>query len=261
MKHLVLTLLSVLIFTSAVIADESADAKESLTFVLVHGATGGGWDWKDVANRLAARGHTVYRPTLSGLGERHHLLNANIDLTTHINDIENLLVFEELQEVILVGHSYGGMVLTGVMDKQPSRIRHAIFLDAAVPDHGMSAIETWGGLSPDTRVEGNVVYFSWLDESAPAPKDVPHPYKSITEPVSYKNPAAHAINATYVAFVPEGVSIEERTKDPSWIRAKARGWSMRVFDGDHVIYRQKPAAITQLLIDSTNDRNSVSPKN
>jgi pimeloyl-ACP methyl ester carboxylesterase len=85
------------------------------TYVLVHGASGGGWDWKTMDELLTADGHTVYRPTLTGLGENVHLSNPDIDLTTHINDIANVILFEDLKDVVLVGHSYGGMVITGVI--------------------------------------------------------------------------------------------------------------------------------------------------
>src|SRR5688572_6804553 len=108
------------------------------TFVLVHGATAGGWEWKSTGNFLLADGHTVYRPTLTGLGERMHLNGPDIDLQTHINDVVNLILFEDLHDIVLTGHSYGGMVITGVMDRVPERIKHVVFLDAAVPDDGMS---------------------------------------------------------------------------------------------------------------------------
>jgi pimeloyl-ACP methyl ester carboxylesterase len=89
------------------------------TFVLVHGGGHGGWCWKRVAARLRHAGHEVFTPTLTGLGERAHLLHEEIDLTTHIQDIVGVLRWEELSHVVLCGHSYGGMVITGVADKAP----------------------------------------------------------------------------------------------------------------------------------------------
>ena len=85
------------------------------TYVIVHGASGGGWDWRTMDELLTAGGHTVYRPTLTGLGEKMHLANADINLTTHIDDIANVILFEDLDEVVLVGHSYGGMVITNLI--------------------------------------------------------------------------------------------------------------------------------------------------
>lgn len=106
------------------------------TFVLVHGAWHGGWCWRDVRTGLEAQGHTVYTPTLTGLGERAHLLTADVSLQTHIQDIVGVIEAEELQTVTLVGHSYGGMVISGVVDAVPDRISKLIYLDAALPQNG-----------------------------------------------------------------------------------------------------------------------------
>jgi len=103
------------------------------TFVLVHGGAHGGWCWRRVARLLRAAVHEVYTPTLTGLGERSHLLGARVDLDMHVTDIVNLLAYEDLNDVILAGHSYGGMVITGVADRLPGRIGHLVFLDALQP--------------------------------------------------------------------------------------------------------------------------------
>ncbi|QDK34631.1 alpha/beta fold hydrolase [Sphingomonas sp. IC081] len=108
------------------------------TFVLVHGGGHGGWCYKPVAQGLRALGHEVHAPSLSGLGDRKHLLGPAIDLDTHIDDIAQLLEYEDLREVILVGHSYGGMVITGAADRQPGRVGHRVYLDAAYPCDGES---------------------------------------------------------------------------------------------------------------------------
>ncbi|HZT50589.1 MAG TPA: alpha/beta hydrolase [Stellaceae bacterium] len=111
------------------------------SFVLVHGAWHGGWCWRRVADRLVAKGHRVFAPTLSGLGERSHLLSPAIDLSLHITDVLNVLRWEELQDVVLCGHSYGGMVVTGVADKAAARIRTLVYVDAFVPESGESWLE------------------------------------------------------------------------------------------------------------------------
>lgn len=109
------------------------------TFVLVHGSKHGGWCWKRVAEGLRGQGHEVYCPSLSGVGERAHLAeSAVINLETHILDISELLFFEDLRHVLLVGHSYGGMVITGVADRVPERVGHLVYLDAVVPHDGES---------------------------------------------------------------------------------------------------------------------------
>src|SRR4029453_13164243 len=111
------------------------------TFVLVHGAWHGGWCWKRVAALLRQAGHEVFAPTLTGLGERAHLMSAAIDLHTHIQDILNVLQWEELSDVVLCGHSYGGMVISGVADRVPERIPSLVYVDAFVPRDGQSLVD------------------------------------------------------------------------------------------------------------------------
>src|SRR5580700_2534506 len=101
----------------------------SATYVLVHGGGHGGWCWQRVVPLLRAAGHEVYTPTLTGLGERSHLLRPDIDLDTHIADVVGVLRYEDLTDVILVGHSYGGMVITGVADRALARIGQLVYLD------------------------------------------------------------------------------------------------------------------------------------
>lgn len=106
------------------------------TFVLVHGAWHGGWCWRDTRNYLQDQGHRVFTPTLTGHGERIHLRRPEVNLTTHVTDIVNVIEWEELDNIILVGHSYGGMIITGVCDAVKDRIAHAIYLDAMIPKDG-----------------------------------------------------------------------------------------------------------------------------
>ena len=109
-------------------------------FVLVHGAWHGGWCYRDTAAALRAAGHTVFTPTHSGVGDRSHQSAENITLETHIRDVSGCIEFEELNDVILCGHSYGGMVITGVADRMADRIKALVYLDAFVPEHGDSLI-------------------------------------------------------------------------------------------------------------------------
>ena len=112
------------------------------TYVLVHGAFHGGWCWVRVAERLRALGHRVFTPTLTGVGERSHLLNPSIDMQTFVQDVLGVIESEELDEVILVGHSFGGAPVTGVADRIPDRLRHLLFLDAAVAQSGVTMLST-----------------------------------------------------------------------------------------------------------------------
>jgi pimeloyl-ACP methyl ester carboxylesterase len=110
-------------------------------FVLVHGAYHGGWCWRDTATVLRGQGHTVYCPSLTGLGERAHLASLEVGLPTHIDDIANLIHWEDLQEVILVGHSYGGVVIGGVADALAHKIKALVFVDALLPQDGLSVMQ------------------------------------------------------------------------------------------------------------------------
>ena len=146
MKNALFNLVALLagtLFLSPVYAS-AGPSSGKYTFVLVHGATAGGWEWKSTGKFLSDDGHTVYRATLTGLGERAHLNSPDADLQTHISDVVNLILYEDLHDVVLTGHSYGGMVITGVIDRIPERIRHVVFLDAAVPDDGMSIWDLFG---------------------------------------------------------------------------------------------------------------------
>ena len=123
------------------------------TFVLVHGSCHGGWCWKKVTPLLRKDGHEVYTPTLTGLGERSHLVSNDIGLDTHILDITQVLEYESLNEVILVGHSYGGLVIAGVAEKVPERIRRLIYLDAYIPQDNKSAFDIESYLETISRFE------------------------------------------------------------------------------------------------------------
>jgi pimeloyl-ACP methyl ester carboxylesterase len=109
------------------------------TFVLVHGTWHGGWVWRDVRRLLRADGHLVFTPTCTGCGEREHLSSPEVGLDTHIQDVVNVIEYEELEDVVLVGHSFAGMTITGVADRLKDRIRHIVFFDALVPREGRMA--------------------------------------------------------------------------------------------------------------------------
>ena len=223
--------------------------KAIYTYVLVHGASGGGWDWKTVDQLLSSKGHNVYRATLTGLGERAHLASPDIDLTTHIDDVANLILFEQLEQVVLVGHSYGGMVISGVMNRIPQTIRKVFFLDAFVPADGMSAVDMWDGFS-DYKVVDGMVYFPWLDNRNPLPGDVPQSLKTLTEPVSFGNPEALDLPVTYIPFVESYVKGKVRAQfDPSWKRAKSRSWNIVVLESDHNAQRSHPEELVGLLVE------------
>lgn len=115
------------------------------TYLVCHGAWSAGWAWKKLRPLLRAAGHEVFTPSYTGLGERAHLAHPLVDLETHIADILGVIEAEDLADVILVGHSYGGMVATGVADRVPGRIRHLLYLDAFVPTDGQSLSDLVAG--------------------------------------------------------------------------------------------------------------------
>jgi pimeloyl-ACP methyl ester carboxylesterase len=176
------------------------------TFVLVHGSMHGGWCWKKVAPLLRAVGHEVYTPSLTGLGERVHLARPDIDLDTHIADIANLLVFENLTGVVLVGHSYAGAVIAGVADRAPERIAHLVYLDAVVISDGQAVLDLfppeirtvrraqveaegdgWRIPPPDPVAWG----VTGADDAAwVRAKVVPQPFKTFTQPIRLAHPSA-----------------------------------------------------------------------
>lgn len=137
------------------------------TFVLVHGAGHGGWCYQRVARLLRAQGHEVHAPSLTGLGDRAHLLTSETTLSTHIEDVVRLIEMEDLSEVILAGHSYGGMVITGAAGRIADRIAHLVFLDAAIPADG-EALEDSSpavreGIKSESRMVDGVELVLWPD--------------------------------------------------------------------------------------------------
>ena len=254
-----IAMLAGLLWLLATVAHAAPTAQKQ-TFVLVHGATAGGWEWKRTGQFLTDDGHTVYRATLTGLGEREHLHSVDIDLQTHIGDVVNLILFEDLHDVVLTGHSYGGMVVTGVMDRIPERIRHVVFLDAAVPQDGQSLWDLFGsrGPLPADRFRDGFMQVPWVKPGDRPPYSVKQSIRCFEQPVSYRNPAALARPVTYVAFVPRDQKIEERAKtDRSWQNAQARGWTMRTFPGGHVAQQEDARGVASLIEAAVDDRNRV----
>jgi pimeloyl-ACP methyl ester carboxylesterase len=113
----------------------------SKTFLVCHGAWSAGWAWKKMHPLMQAAGHRLVTPTYTGLGERAHLAHPGIDLNSHIEDMLNVIKYEDLRDIVLVGHSYGGMVATGVADRARDKVRQLIYIDAFVPQDGQSLLD------------------------------------------------------------------------------------------------------------------------
>lgn len=200
------------------------------TYVLVHGGWAGGWQWKEVGKRLQAAGHEVYRPSLTGHGEREHLANPDISLDTHIQDIVNVLEYEALDAVILVGYSYSGIVITGVAERIPHRISQLVYLDAYLPRNGESLTDLLGPDLTGFVLEAAKAYGNgWVVPHDPphADRRTPQLVKPALDPVTLGNPMAATIPRTFVhctaitdppnAFVaPIARRAQEVRSDPRW---------------------------------------------
>jgi len=224
-------------------------AKPKNTYVIVHGAWGGGFAFKAVDDLLTADGNKVYRPTLTGQGEKVHLATPDTDLDTHITDITNVILWENLHDVILVGHSYGGMVITGVADRIPDRIKAIIYLDAFLPENGESlntagstgAPGSGAGLRMSTDANGFVLYGGFNVNNTAIPRDVPMPPKTLSQPIVLKNQdAVKKIPTSYTAFIAPGRTLEQAQFYRFYQRAQARGWDLYTLESDHNAHRTHP---------------------
>jgi pimeloyl-ACP methyl ester carboxylesterase len=234
-------------------------------FVLVHGAWHGAWCWARVLPALRAAGHSAHAVTLTGVGERAHLLSRDITLTTHVQDVVNLVTCEELDDVVLVGHSYGGLVITGAADrllaKRPALLRHLAYIDAVVPHSGecwathhapelvaarlaQSAAHPHGALpAPDAALFGLTgADCEWVNR-----RQTPHPFGQYQEPLHF--------DAARVATVPR-TFIDCTT--PAWpsiapMRQRVRsepGWRVRELATGHDAMVSAFGPLTRLLLDA-----------
>ena len=231
------------------------------TYVLVHGGGHGGWCYQSVARLLRAQGHDAYAPTLTGLGERSHLLSPNIDLDLQITDVVNVLKYEDLRNVILVGHSYGGMIITGVGDRAADRVGHLVYLDAANPVNGQSLVDVAGPSMQAARAKGRVVngielvLFSGTDPLGfygvtdpkqiewMKPKLTPHPFKCFEQKLKLTNEAAlWAIPQTHIVCTSTLPG-----RDVPALKAKAQGRFWEI-DTGHDLMITEPEKVAEMLL-------------
>jgi pimeloyl-ACP methyl ester carboxylesterase len=231
------------------------------TYVLVHGGGHGGWCYQPVARIIRSKGHEVYAPSLTGLGDREHLLSPAVDLDMHITDIVKLLEFEDLRDVILVGHSYGGMVITGIADRATDRVGHIVFLDAATPKNGQSLVDVAGPFILAARTNSRIVdgvelvlfpgtdpmsFYGVTDPEQIAwmkPKLTPHPWQCFEQKLVLHNEAAmRKIPQTHIVC-----TATLATRDVPALKASSDG---RVWDIDtgHDLMITEPDAVAELLL-------------
>lgn len=228
------------------------------TYVLVHGAWSGAHDMRHVRSRLWRAGHDAFTPTLTGLGERSHLTSPQIDLSTHIQDVVNLVCYEDLTDIVLAGHSYGGIVVTGAIDQLADRIAHLVYIDAFVPADGESLTSIGSG---PPRPSGLGAPFtvppperSFEDPAEAAfivPRRTPHPVRTLTEPVHLARPLEeYPFTRTYIKATgeprpePGGAfwAAADRARDSS-------AWSYREIATNHMIPANRPEELAAMLLE------------
>ena len=237
----------IIIFLAFYFEPANCQNTSSSTFVIVHGTWGGGWAWKKVDSLLSASGNIVYRPTLTGLGERAHLSSAKISLNTHISDIVNTILYEDLYNVVLVGHSYGGMVITGVADRIPERMAELIYVDAALPEAGESVISMSGNLVLGFKIENGLIIPPWVSEGKVPPKDVPHPINTWVDNISLTNPKRLQIPGTYILTVDKGKKPENDDFYSQYERAVGKEWTVMELESDHNPQWSAPTKLSNML--------------
>ena len=233
------------------------------TYVLVHGGGHGGWCYSKVARILRAGGHEVWAPTLTGLGERSHLVGPGVDLDMHIRDVVALLFYEDLHDVILVGHSYGGMVITGVADRASGRVGRLVYLDAANPVNGQSLVDVAGPIIESTRPLGAVVDgvelvllpgkgagafygvedpadLAWMDERLTG-----HPWRCFEQPLELTNEEAlWAIPQFHIVCTSTLATRDRELMDKA--RAEGRLWDI---DTGHDLMITEPERVAAALVE------------
>jgi pimeloyl-ACP methyl ester carboxylesterase len=249
-------------------------------FVLVHGAWGGAHGFRKVRGPLRAAGHEVFTPSLTGIGERAHLTSPQVCLTTHITDVVNTIWYEDLSDIVLLGFSYGGFVVTGALEYIAERVRHLVYLDAFVPGDG-DALAGPGGTGPGSTGPGSTGPGStgpgsagrgviglgqdWLVPPLPrefddpaeaewaAARRTPHPVGCFTEPVRLAHPLEdYPFTRTYIKATGEPRPPEG---EPFWAaadRAKASpAWRYHEIATNHMVASNRPEELTRLLLDLT----------
>ena len=226
-------------------------------FLLVPGAWLGGWCWRDVAARLHSAGHTAIPATLTGLGERAHLITPHIGLDTHVADIVGLMHYRDLTAVTLVGHSYGGTVITAVAEQVPGRIRRLVYLDASVPQDGesnddvigaeMAAQLRWDAQSGGEgwRVPPAAYVLRGLDDSMRVWVErrlTPHPLRSFSQPVRLRSQAAAALPRAFIQTSTQSDLYARLTG-----RARDAGWYCRELTGGHYAMLRESDAVAAAL--------------
>lgn len=246
--------------TSGAASCARAQSQAKRNFVLVHGAWHGGWCWKYVREALQAEGHTVFSPSLTGLGDRVHLRNPDVNLTTHVTDVVNLIEYEELEDVILVGHSYGGHVVAWAADKVKERLSHVAFLDAALPTDGEPFLAPGVGEGRiKDATDGYLMAVQSMEDFLGIPLDHPlhdwvarhlveHPLPTLMETVVYENGGPAGLPKTFVRCT-GNPRMQSGEADPVFAMTEADPeWSYVTIETGHDLMVTAPDETTDILL-------------
>jgi pimeloyl-ACP methyl ester carboxylesterase len=224
-------------------------------YVLVTGGFGGSWMWREIKKVLEAAGHEVFTPSLTGMGERVHLANPDIDLSTFIQDVVNEITYSNLYEVILVGFSFSGMVITGAAEKIPERISRLVYLDAYVPEDGQSAADLF---SPEmaAMITQSVQAYGEGWKVFPVdpidPRLTFQPFKTALEKVKLTNPKAAGLPRVFIYFpqgkTPENLLLVPIAHAAERVRHDPR-WSYFEIDADHDVLMTRPHEVSKILLE------------
>ena len=233
------------------VAQDRPVATAPATFVLVAGNGEGGWIYRRIANLLAKRGHQVFTPTLTGLGERSHLLSASINLTTHITDVVNVVQWEDLTDIVLCGHSYGGMVITGVAERIGERIASIVYLDALIPEDDQSTLD----INPRKLADGiaspppkaTVLKVNDKDQAWVDAKCTPQPNGAASEKLKVTGAYQRIRKKVYVRA--GGYPNQVFTKFYDRVRADP-SWTVHVLPCGHDIMVDMPDELSDILVAS-----------
>lgn len=244
--------------------DDTTPSRNSRNYVLAHGSWHGGWCWRPVADQLRAAGHRVFTPSYTGMGDRVHLISKSITIDTFIDDLVNVIESEELEDVVLVGHSFGGVPITGVADRIPERLAHLVYFDSVLLENGQDSFSNYPKEEAEARIAAAAKKTDGLAVPVPSPLPpvwgieqgtpeyewavrqlTPHPLGSYTSPLNLNNPIGNGVPATYIHCTAPSHPVLESSRE----LAKAQqGWNWVEIKAPHEAHITHPALLTDVLL-------------
>lgn len=240
------------------------DSGGGRNYVLAHGSWHGGWCWRPVADRLRAAGHRVFTPSYTGMGDRVHLISKSITIDTFIEDLVNVIESEELEDVILVGHSFGGVPITGVADRIPERLAHLVYFDSILLENGQDSFSNYPKEEAEARIAAAAEQTDGLAVPVPSPLPpvwgieqgtpeydwavrqlTPHPLGSYTSPLTLNNPIGNGLPATYIHCTEPSHPVLESSRE---LAKTQKGWNWVEIEAPHEAHITHPDLLTGVLL-------------